>query len=210
MNTRTTAITVLFVLTLFRLAFANPFLSEHESRILAEMNLMRSNPGLYAEKYIVPMLNRSDNGTFVYPSGARANTIEGVAVIRDCIEQMKNSPSVPFLVPSRGMSNGARDQVNFQAGNGQVGHAGQSGLTPGQRANQYGRWSGKYSENIHYGLTDPRDIIISLLIDDGVSNRGHRNVMLSGEYSQAGIHYGRHPHYRYMCVITYAVEYVEN
>jgi uncharacterized protein YkwD len=62
-------------------------------------------------------------------------------------------------------------------------------------------------ENIHYGDTDPRWIVISLLIDDGVRNRGHRKTLLDKNFNLTGIAIGSHKVYNGMCVMNYATEF---
>lgn len=60
-----------------------------------------------------------------------------------------------------------------------MGHAGSDGSNPGSRLNAHGDWQMAYSENIDYGpLLTGRDVIIDLLVDDGVPDRGHRHNIL--------------------------------
>jgi hypothetical protein len=54
-----------------------------------------------------------------------------------------------------------------------------------------------------------RELIIRLIIDDGIEDRGHRRNIFNPQYRQAGVSFGDHRSYRTMCVITYAAEFEE-
>jgi len=58
-------------------------------------------------------------------------------------------------------------------------------------------------------LPEPRQIVISLLIDDGVADRGHRQTLLDPEFRVLGAALGTHASYRSMCVLTFASDYRE-
>lgn len=50
-------------------------------------------------------------------------------------------------------------------------------------------------ENINYGGTVPLDKVLRLLIDDGISSRGHRKNLLNTNYKISGIYTGDHSKY---------------
>jgi len=92
------------------------------------------------------------------------------------------------------------------------GHNGSDGSTPETRMKRYGVFSGSwtYGENIAYGDTTGREIVCSLLIDDGVRDRGHRTNIMNKAFTQTGVGYGTHTQYRTTCTITYANGYSSN
>ncbi len=186
------------------------YLTETEKSIIDEMNIVRANPGSYAEKHLVPLLNQFEGKILIKQDGTRLRTIEGASAVKECIESLSNQSPVSPLQASKGMSLGARDHVKDQALNGDTGHKGRNGSMPADRVNKYGKWGMCVAENIHYGMKDPKEIIISLLIDDGVKSRGHRNTILSPKYTLTGVSFGEHLKYHNMCVITYAGAYSEN
>ncbi len=79
-----------------------------------------------------------------------------------------------------------------------------------ERLTRYGRWSGRIGENISYGRSDARDVVIQLMVDDGIRNRGHRRNMFDPEFRLVGVGCGQHAGYRAMCVMTFAAGYLEH
>lgn len=105
------------------------------------------------------------------------------------------------------MSKAAAELVEDQQKNGGIGHISRKGANPQKRMEKYGTWDICASEDITYGSVEARQIVISLLIDDGVPNRGHRENILNPCTRFAGVAKGSHPTYKDMCVIDYAGKY---
>ncbi|MDC1188954.1 CAP domain-containing protein, partial [Flavobacteriales bacterium] len=58
-------------------------------------------------------------------------------------------------------------------------------------------------ENIHYGSTDAKEIVIDLLIDDGIKNLGHRKNILSNTFIYVSTSIQPHKKYGQNCVIEF-------
>jgi uncharacterized protein YkwD len=67
----------------------------------------------------------------------------------------------------------------------------------------------RIAENIAYGGTSARQVIIYLLIDDGVQDRGHRKNFIQPEFKTVGVSVGFHPEYKTMCVMDFAGFFVD-
>ena len=65
------------------------------------------------------------------------------------------------------------------------------------------------AENIAYGENAAREVVLQLLVDDGVPNRGHRDALLDPGWGVSGVACGRHRDYGQMCVMDYAMGYEE-
>ena len=91
-----------------------------------------------------------------------------------------------------------------------LGHAIESGKTGHTGHRNFDRrfkpLLGKYNrvaENCAYGFDKAMDIVIQLLIDENISNLGHRKNILSPEYNSTGVSIQPHKTYKYNCVIGY-------
>ena len=60
------------------------------------------------------------------------------------------------------------------------------------------------AEVISFGPEDAASVIIDLVVDDGVRNRGHRKILLDPGYRVAGAACGPHKTFRVVCVIDFA------
>jgi uncharacterized protein YkwD len=88
-------------------------------------------------------------------------------------------------------------------------HRGTDGSNPARRAERRGRWVTAMAESIAFGDNPARQVVIQLLVDDGVPDRGHRDNILDGRWGAEGAACGPHRDYRQICVMDYAVRYVE-
>jgi uncharacterized protein YkwD len=75
--------------------------------------------------------------------------------------------------------------------------------------NRYGRWDVASGESITLGSNPARDVVLQLLIDDGVRDRGHRKTLLDRHYAVAGAACGPHREFQQICVIDFAARYSE-
>ncbi|MDR0234246.1 MAG: CAP domain-containing protein [Zoogloeaceae bacterium] len=191
------------------------YLTPAEKDVILEMNKARSDPGRYAEEYLKPRLQwfggPFGNNAYLAPGATvYTTTTEGRNGLQSCIDDLSRRPGVPPLMPMRGLSLASRDHVMDTGPRGLTGHTGADGSSMNQRIERYGTWGVGAAENIDYGHNTGREIVIALLIDDGVPSRGHRTNIMDGAYRFVGTSIGSHRGYTYMCVTNYAGEYTNH
>ncbi len=175
--------------------------------IVHEMNLARQNPAAYAT-YIEELRSHFNGRFLVLPGHTRLYTKEGLRAVNEAIRFLRSAQPEQPLVLSAGMSRAAADHCADQI-SGAIGHEGSDRSSPGSRISRYGVWSASWGENIAYGKTSARDIVIALIIDDGVRGRKHRQNIFNPKFKFAGAAYGPHARYRSVCSIDFAGGYSE-
>lgn len=187
------------------------FLSSEEQAVVAELNMLRSDPRRYAKEVVEPFKLRfvvkENEKVYINVDSIRILTKEGVRVVDECIRELVKTKPMSSLIPYRGLSLAALEHTREQGKAGSTGHEGIGGSTPWNRIERYGEWGVACGENIDYGNRDARSIIISLLVDDGVPTRGHRKSLLNPQFGAVGVSIGIHPKYRWMCTITLSGTY---
>jgi len=188
------------------------YLSGVEKDIILEMNKVRTNPGKYAELYIQPRLRYFNGNNYSVPGQITILTREGASAVNICVAALKRTNSAGILYPELGLSLAAKDHVTDQGRTGQTGHNGSDRSSPQVRMERYGKFgrSYTYGENIAYGSNTAREIVVQLLIDDGVPSRGHRINIMNDAFKQTGVSIGNHSQYRTTCTIKYANGYTSN
>lgn len=175
--------------------------------VFKESNVARSQPEAYVgymEEY-----RKLYDGTVVKQGSVNLQTNEGVAAVDEAIRALKKQKALPEFSYSGGMSRGAADHVRDTGPKGMLAHTGSDGSNPFDRINRYGSWEKTAGENISYGSFTGRDVVMQLIIDDGVKSRGHRKNIYNPEFLVTGVACGYHKVYSVMCVITYAGGYRE-
>ncbi len=184
------------------------FLTTLEKEVIRELNLARTNPSKYAE--FIEDFKRHYAGKYIYlPGQTQIATNEGVDAVNEAIRFLRNCTPLPLLRVSKGLSLAARDHVNDQGPVGLTGHNGKDNSTPETRISRFGTWGVAYAENIEYGNFAAREIVMQLIIDDGVSNRGHRANIFKSNFTLIGVNCGPHNSYGQMCVMDFAGSYRE-
>jgi len=163
------------------------------AQVQAELNLARTQPRAYAR--------------IVAGNALGKRHLEGDRVVVEAVRFLEKASPRPPLARSGGLSGSALAHVLDQGPSGGVGHRGGDGSSPWQRMARFGRWSGRAAENIAYGRPDARSIVVGLIVDDGVRDRGHRQNIFGREFRYAGIATGPHAKYGTLCVIDFAAAF---
>lgn len=173
-------------------------------QVLTEMNLARTKPQVYAG--FLREMRKDFKGKLYRMPGSKVllQTREGVAAVDEAIRFLSRQKALSALGWSSGLADAAAELVKEQSGNGGTGHNGKQSGGMRERIERHGTWSGRIGENIAYGPFDARLLVMQLIIDDGVPDRGHRKNHFSTAFGVAGVACGSHPDFEGMCAIDFA------
>lgn len=176
--------------------------------VLAELNAARANPRAYAGHLRV--YRSQFSGKYHIPPGTRIRyvTKEGPKAVDEAVRLLESQQPLPPLAWSDGLSRAAAELNREQARTGALGH-GSGKMEMRARAERVGRWQSTIGENISYGPDDARRVVMQLIVDDGVPDRGHRKNIFAPDFRVAGIACGPHPVFETSCVIDFAGWFTE-
>ncbi len=186
---------------------SNPSRTFSGASVLREINLARQSPQFYAN-YLEEWRDCFHGNLLLRPGRPALRTHEGVRAVDEAIRFLRNASPLPPLIQSNGITMAARDHVAEQAGGG-FGHDGKDHSNPGERMNRYGTWGVHWGENLSYGRSEAREMVLGLIVDDGLSGRKHRKNIFNPVYKYAGAAVGYHARYRTVCSIDFAGTYAE-
>lgn len=151
------------------------YFTTSEKEVLWILNMARINPPLFAETVLKK-----------YPERSRRNHLVNVAEYKSLLSTLEKTKQLPLLYPDSLGWVSAKCHAISSGLAGYVGHQRQS-----SECNEKKRYS---AECCDYGSSDPLDIIMDLVIDQGVPSLGHREALL-GPYNRVGISIQPHKGY---------------
>ncbi|HNZ71329.1 MAG TPA: CAP domain-containing protein [Prolixibacteraceae bacterium] len=185
------------------------YLSNEEKDMILEMNKVRYNPTMYAQKEMKWMGQHFEGKILKIPGEENLLTSEGKNAYEECIKYLETAKPAPLLYPSKGMTKACRLLVYDQEVTGATGHRGSGNSTPSERVKKFGTFMGNFAENLHYGNSSASFAMIYLLIDDGEKSRGHRLAILNPSFNNVGVAIGKHKTYSKMFVSNFATHFTE-
>ena len=178
---------------------------QSEKAVITEMNRCRMNPKDYAETTLKKHLKRFVNeNTYSMANGALIMTNEGRRRVLDAINELKNMQPVGPLTYDDDLAKAARFHCEDTGPSGLVGHNSTDGTSMSARLKRYVKDRMRWGENIDYGNSNAEDIVVSLIIDDGVPSRGHQKNIMNSSFRRAGAAIGSHKQYGAMCTIDFS------
>ena len=183
-------------------------LSAVEDTIIKEINEARNNPQKfigYLEEY-----RKSLKGNVLHlPNSKPLVTIEGVAAIDDAINDLKKLPKINDLKNSRGLNRVAKNHLEDLIENPKLGHKGKDGTLLDQRLLRFGLVGLLYAENISYRISVAREVVLAMIVDDGVKSRSHRKNIFNPSFRLFGIACGTAKDTTALCVAEFADDFSE-
>ncbi len=162
------------------------YLSEDEKKVILYANLARADGPLFAETFLTEYL--------------RLKEMKPTRYTRSLFSDLKKVRNLPMLIPERDLYNGAREHAIWSGKKGYEGHKGfKNRFEPLMKIYM------EVGENIYYGEYTPLEIVIQLLIDEGISDLGHRLNLLNPRFNSIGVSIRPHKEYEYNCVMGFGL-----
>jgi uncharacterized protein YkwD len=174
-----------------------------KTEVVESHNLARTNPKAFIpilEKYMTyfkgKILNKPGNDFGI-------ETAEGKEAYNECIAFLKKQAPVGKLTLDTELSKASQDHADDIGPSGSCDHVGTDGQTSADRIEKYIDWDVTLCENIDFGAVSGEEILISLLVDDGVPDRGHRNTIFNPKLKLIGVGIANHAEYGTCTVMDY-------
>ncbi|MBK7293626.1 MAG: CAP domain-containing protein [Holophagaceae bacterium] len=174
-----------------------------ERAVVQEMSDARVSPRAYA-RHLRELRDAFEGTLWRRPGRVPLRTEEGVAALDEAIAFLEAARPVGPLRFNEGLALAARRHAQDLGPRGALDHVGADGSRLSDRLNRLGTWHGLIAENISTGEPEARQVVIQLLVDDGVPGRGHRRNLFNPDLHQAGAGSAPHRDYRVVTVIDYA------
>lgn len=178
-------------------------MSVSEKAVIEELSLARTKPQDYA-KFIEDYRKHVKADGTVLSEGKNIQTQEGIKAVDEAIAYLKKAKPLAALTGSDPLALAAKDHAADTGPKGVTGHDGTDKSTFSDRIARYGAVKKTCGENIAYGPVSARSIVMQLIIDDGVANRGHRTNIYNSDFKTVGVSIGVHKVYGEMCVMDFA------
>lgn len=141
--------------------------------IIAEQNFARQQPREYVA--IVQQTVQNNPSLITAEPASLSEAITFLNTVTPCVSTLERDPTLDTL---------AQNWVNTAGGAGIVGHGDFAARV--QQALATGRYS-SLAENLAYGYTDARIIVVAWILDAGLPDRGHRNNIFNCNFDSIGV-----------------------
>ncbi len=157
------------------------YLTAYEKQMVQEINLLRCYPQEYAKIVAVRLSARSAEKGGLKPD-------EEVA-LQELLAELRAMKALPPLQPSECISKAAKKHGADMKAKGFIAHDGSDGKEPHDRMETACGEIKTSGENIGGGEETVRGRVIELLLDEGISGRGHRRTLLDKNWTHVGVNY---------------------
>lgn len=152
------------------------YLNKSEKEVIYILNLIRSYPALFAKTVLKRYPALSGNGYLA----------DDTYYFKSLVDTLLTLEPVQMLYPDKACYISAKSHA-YQSGI--TGYVGHERKTPDSKLKKH-----YYGECCDYGHKDALEIVLSLLIDEGIPSLGHRDICLSN-YTKLGVSIQPHKQY---------------
>ena len=100
---------------------------------------------------------------------------------------LKNMNPLPPLKYSEEISKACRDHIYDIGPNGLITHEGSDGSNITDRIEKYCEWDGIVAENLDFGFRIGENVVMNMIIDDGVKEKNQRKNIFNKEFNYIGV-----------------------
>lgn len=170
------------------------YLSHFEKEMVKEINFARHYPAIYAHMVGQHMAQMASDWGGI--------SKDDIFATNELLEELKNMKPLSILEPKECLYTSSKIHGEDCKKRGFSGHTGTDGSSPFARIEKYCDGA-EGSENI-VGTSDHnvRKSVISLLVDSGISSRGHRYNMLNPEWNFVGCYHYIEENHEYAAYFT--------
>tara|TARA_Y100000589_G_scaffold78695_1_gene72404 strand:+ start:8450 stop:9097 length:648 start_codon:yes stop_codon:yes gene_type:complete len=165
-------------------------LTFQEKKVIYYINLVRMNGALFAETYLKDYLHDW--------------RVPRTKYVRSLIKTLKELPSLPPLQPDDDLIKEAKKHAKEMGKSGKKGHRSLDGKGYTERMTKLKEKYKKIKELNQYGLPEALEIVIDLLLDEGVESLTHRRALLTPKYQYIGVGLTYHKKWGTNCSILLA------
>ena len=149
----------------------------------AKVNLIRMDPLLFRKTFIQFFIDKKNyDATEEY----FASLIKDINTASPCKE---------LIFPHSKLYEAASFHAEDMGRTGMTGHSSSDGTDTFVRLNRFVTSRGGMAENCQYGPDKPIDVLMNLMIDQGIPSLGHRKTILNCTYNFIGISQRKHLSY---------------
>lgn len=170
------------------------YLSDIDTAVLFYCNLARINPKLFRDTYLNEYCQNDSLREF-------PRKLAKSSYFKSLWKELSSLKKAEPLLPQKDLSEIASKHAETMGKMGKVGHDNYD--------KRFKSVNSKYNpngENCDYGSNDPMEIVMDLLIDEGVSSHGHRKNILSKNFNCYGGALKEHSKYTYNYVMDFGYD----
>jgi hypothetical protein len=165
-----------------------PYMNDEEQKVILFMNMARHDGPLFAETFLDAYVEE--------------NRVENSSYLKSLYRDLRKTNGLVPLIPETDLTAVAQGHATKSGETGHVGHRDINKRFEPLKGNPYYAWG----ENCSYGYYEAISIVITLLIDEGIRDVGHRKNILNPEFNSVGVAIRPHKTYQVNCVMDFGMK----
>ena len=175
-------------------------MSELSSLIISEINKVRQNPSSYIS--LIKKQKDLIKGEILYRENeSPIQLTEGEKSFQNAIDYLKKKKKTFKLEENNNLNLAALDLVNDIGPKGLFSHEDSNGNNLNDRIEKYCEWENCCNEIIQFSSKKPEEIIIDIIVDDGIENKLNRESLFNDNYKFIGCGINEHKDFGFVIAI---------